>query len=71
MGLKYTRNDVFSIINIRVGPYGDWFTGQYEHNNDWFIFCGIGTSERTGHKYLNKFIGDELGGKNVCEYSAY
>jgi 5-methylcytosine-specific restriction enzyme A len=60
VGSKYTRNDVFSILNIIVGPHGDWYTGYHEHEIDWFIFCGIGTPGRTGHDYPNRFIGDEL-----------
>ena len=60
VGSKYTREDVFRMLDLNVNTYGDWFTGYHKHEDEWFIFCNIGTPGRTGHEYPNKFIGDEL-----------
>lgn len=60
-GHNYTRRDVYRIIGIPEDTHGgNWDTGYARHNNDWFIFCNIGTSGRTGHEYANRWIGNRL-----------
>ncbi|RQZ39661.1 DUF3427 domain-containing protein [Burkholderia sp. Bp9090] len=60
IGHLYSRRDVFKIIGIDDPKGGAWYTGYTSHQRDWFIFCGIGTSGRTGHSYPNHFIGNDL-----------
>jgi len=60
VGHEYKRQDVFDIIGIQDPGGGNWYTGYNEHNDDWFIFCNIGTPGRTGHDYDNHFLGEEL-----------
>lgn len=57
---SYTRKQVFAIIGIEEPTGGPWFTGYTQHGPDWFIFCGVGASGRTGHDYGNHFEGDRL-----------
>ena len=60
-GQAYHRKDVFKIVGLSTEPAGgNWFTGYNAHENDWFIFCGVGTKGRTGHDYGNHFAGDKL-----------
>jgi len=58
--MQYTRKDVFNVIGIDDPGGGGWYTGYTAHGDDHFIFCGVGTSGRTGHDYKNRFVGDEL-----------
>jgi 5-methylcytosine-specific restriction enzyme A len=61
VGKKYSRKDVYRIVNVpeeRQG--GNWDTGYNRYNNDLYIFANINTSGRTGHDYNNRFIGDNL-----------
>lgn len=61
VGSTYTRKDVFDILGLDPHPTGGaWFTGYTQHGPDWFIFCSIETSGRTGHNYGNHFAGDRL-----------
>ena len=60
IGSDYTRNDVFAVVGIAEHSGGPWYTGYTSHGPDWFIFCNVGTSGRTGHDYDNHFIGDDL-----------
>ena len=60
VGAQYTRKDVFSLIGIADPGGGNWYTGYTSHENDWFLFCGVGTPGRTGHDYHNHFHGEEL-----------
>lgn len=60
-GHTYTRRDVYRIIGISEDTHGGkWDTGYARHHDDWFIFCNIGTSGRTGHDYANRWIGNRL-----------
>ncbi len=59
-GSQYTRKDVFRIVGIDDPGGGSWYTGYTSHGDDHFIFCGVGTTGRTGHDYQNTFVGDEL-----------
>jgi 5-methylcytosine-specific restriction protein A len=59
-GTQYTRKDVFAIVGIDDPEGGPWYTGYARLGDDWFIFCGIGTAGRTGHKYENRFSGERL-----------
>lgn len=61
VGSSYHRKDVFRIIGLASEPTGgNWFTGYTAQEDDWFIFCGVGTKGRTGHDYGNHFDGDRL-----------
>ncbi|MBD1889186.1 DUF3427 domain-containing protein [Coleofasciculus sp. FACHB-SPT9] len=61
IGHSYTRRDVYRVIGIPEDTHGgNWDTGYARHGNDWFIFCNVGTSGRTGHDYANKWVGDRL-----------
>jgi 5-methylcytosine-specific restriction enzyme A len=61
VGHSYTRRDVYRVIGIPEDTHGgNWDTGYARHGNDWFIFCNVGTSGRTGHEYANKWVGDRL-----------
>ena len=60
-GHSYTRRDVYRIIGISEDTHGgNWDTGYARHGNDWFIFCNVGTSGRTGHDYANQWVGNRL-----------
>lgn len=59
-GSQYTRKGVFRILGIDDSHGGSWHTGYTSHAEDHFIFCGVGTTGRTGHDYQNRFAGDEL-----------
>ncbi|WP_375472506.1 DUF3427 domain-containing protein [uncultured Nostoc sp.] len=61
VGHSYTRRDVYRIIGISEDTHGgNWDTGYASHGNDWFIFCNVGTSGRTGHNYANQWFADRL-----------
>ena len=60
IGQKYSRKDVISVVGIEDPGGGPWYTGSVRHNDDWFIFCGLGVPGRTGHKYDNQLLGEEL-----------
>lgn len=61
VGFSYTRRDIYRVIGISEDTHGgNWDTGYAPYKNDWFIFCNIGTSGRTGHDYANQWIGNRL-----------
>lgn len=60
VGNTYTRQDVFRVVGVPDHKGGAWFTGYASHGPDWFVFCGVGASGRTGHDYGNHFVGDQL-----------
>lgn len=61
VGEKYTKSDIYQICNVPLPKQkGNWNTGYTNYKNDWFIFCGVGVSGRTGHDHGNRFIGDDL-----------
>lgn len=61
VGEKYRRRDVFRIIGIpEETKGGNWDTGYNKHDDNWFVFCNIGTAGRTGHDYGNRFVGDDF-----------
>ena len=39
---------------------GNWFTGYHQHNGEWYLFPGVGTTGRTGHDYENEWIDGDL-----------
>lgn len=59
-GADYTRNDVFGVVGVAPHTGGPWYTGYTSYGLDWFIFCNVGISGRTGHDYENHFVGDDL-----------
>ena len=52
VGQKYSRKDIFRILEINPEPTGgNWFTGYNSHNGEHFVFVNIDTAGRTGHFY--------------------
>lgn len=49
VGDQYTRKDILSSLSIEDPGGGTWYTGYTSHEDDWYIFCGIGIPGRTGH----------------------
>lgn len=60
VGRDYARSDVFKQIGLDDPGGGNMYTGYASHEDDWFIFCGIGAAGRTGHDYGNHFEGTDL-----------
>jgi len=62
IGNQYQRKDIFIIVGMPSDTWGgNWFTGYARYGeDDWFLFCNIGISGRTGHDYNNHFRGDDL-----------
>lgn len=61
VGSSYHREDVFRIIGPHAKPTGrNGFTYYTANEDDWFVFCGVGTGGRSGHGYRNHFDGDKL-----------
>lgn len=61
VGRRYTRNDIYKILEVPKDKQGgDWDTGYHRHGDDFFVFCAVGTTGRTGHDYGNYWDGDEL-----------
>jgi hypothetical protein len=60
VGQDYQRKDVLKVVGVKDPGGGNWYTGYVSHGPDWFIFCNIGVSGRTGHDYQNRFQGDDL-----------
>lgn len=61
VGNSYTKKDIYRICSVPVDKQrGNWDTGSTKYHNDWFIFANVGIPGRTGHDYLNRFIGDDL-----------
>ncbi len=60
VGHDYQRKDVLKTVGMDDPGGGNWYTGYVSHGPDWFIFCNIGVSGRTGHDYQNRFQGDDL-----------
>ncbi|WP_340019363.1 DUF3427 domain-containing protein [Paenibacillus sp. FSL H3-0457] len=59
VGNKYSRKDVYKILDVPVEKQGgNWNTGYTKFEDDFFIFANINSAGRTGHDYNNKFIGD-------------
>lgn len=52
IGEKYSRKDIFRILNIQPEPVGgNWFTGYTSYNDDYYVFVNIDSAGRTGHFY--------------------
>lgn len=60
IGKDYQRKDVLKAVGMDDPGGGNWYTGYVSHGPDWFIFCNIGVSGRTGHDYQNQFQGSDL-----------
>lgn len=61
VGLTYTRNDIYQILDIpEADRGGDWLTGYHRHCNDYYVFCNLGVPGRTGHDYNNHWEGEKL-----------
>lgn len=61
-GKLYSRKDVQEILGVpeekRKG--GTWATGYTSFKGQYYIFCNIGVSGKTGHDYNNIFLGRNL-----------
>jgi Domain of unknown function (DUF3427)/HNH endonuclease len=73
VGKDYQRKDVMLVVGVDDSGGGNWYTGYVSRGPDWFIFCNIGVSGRTGHDYQNGFQGDDLVwfGKNRSSISQH
>ena len=61
VGKKYTREDIYNILNIPDNKRGgDWNSGYHKEGEDWYIFANIGFSGSTGHEHNNYWNGQEL-----------
>jgi 5-methylcytosine-specific restriction protein A len=61
IGYKYRRRDIYKIIGIPEDTKGgNWDTGYNKLQDDYFLFCNVGTPGRTGHDYGNRFDGHYL-----------
>ena len=61
VGKKYSRNDIFNLLEIPESKRGgDWMNGYHRHESDYYIFCNIGVPGRTGHNYSNSWDGQKL-----------
>ena len=59
IGSQYSRADVMEQVGLsRSTRGGPWYTGIVEHDSEFFIFAGVGTTGRTGHDYQNRWEGD-------------
>jgi hypothetical protein len=63
VGTKYTRNDIYQILNVPSEKQGgDWNTGYHlhkgENGDEHFLFATIVERSRTGHNYNNHFDND-------------
>ncbi|HEU0079913.1 MAG TPA: DUF3427 domain-containing protein [Longimicrobiaceae bacterium] len=57
----YSRRDVYRMIGIPEDTKGgNWDTGYARFGEDFFVFCNVGTSGRTGHDYQNHWDGENL-----------
>lgn len=71
VGSRYTRNDIYEILQIPLSSRGgDWLNGYHRHGRDFYIFCNIGAEGRTGHDYPNLWNGPILiwHGKNRSNF---
>jgi 5-methylcytosine-specific restriction enzyme A len=59
-GRSYTRAEVLSSLGVADPGGGAWYTGYVQHEREHYIFCGVGSSGRTGHDYHNYFDGPDL-----------
>jgi 5-methylcytosine-specific restriction enzyme A len=56
----YSRKDVLKEVSLPDPAGGNWYTGYASHGEDFFIFCNVGTTGRTGHDYQNRWEGEDL-----------
>lgn len=57
---RYSRRDVLATIGLPDPGGGNWYTGYFSHEGDFYIFCNVGTAGRTGHDYENRWDGKDL-----------
>jgi 5-methylcytosine-specific restriction enzyme A len=60
IGQRYARKDVLKVIGLQDPMGGNWYTDYASHGKDFFIFCNVGTTGRTGHDYQNEWQGPDL-----------
>lgn len=59
-GERYTRKDIFRILEIIPEPTGGpWFTGYTSHGEEYYAFVNIQTAGRTGHNYGDHWLDNE------------
>ena len=55
-GNKYTRADIKELAGVgREAKGGPWDTGIVEHEGEFLMFVNVGTEDRTGHDYDNRW----------------
>jgi len=60
-GDQYTKKDIYRILSVPESKRGgNWDTGYHKYDDQWFVFCNVGTAGRTGHDYQNKINANEL-----------
>jgi len=61
-GFRYARADVAILIAYPEGKHtgGDFATGYFRWQDQYFIFCNIGEAGRTGHNYPNERVGSNF-----------
>lgn len=59
VGNKYSRKDIFHILEIVPKPTGgNWFTGYTSYQGQHYVFVNIDTAGRTGHFYGDHWCED-------------
>lgn len=61
VGKKYTRKDIYTILDVPKNLRGgNWDTGYHRYEDAFFIFANVGIAGQTGHDYANSLDGDQL-----------
>jgi len=61
VGHLYSRADIYEILRIpNSKQQGDWLNGYHRHGSDYYVFCNIGTTARTGYDHPNRWEGNRL-----------
>lgn len=62
IGKTYTRKEVAAVIGMAPdrAEGGDWSTGYSRWEDEFFVFCNVNVSGRTGHNYPNRWEGSKL-----------
>lgn len=59
-GGLYKREHIWAQLGLTDTKGGKWATGHVTHDEEHFLFVGVGTGGRTGQNYNNSFFGDQL-----------
>jgi len=59
VGKKYSRKDIFSVLQLNPFPIGgNWFTGYTKYLDEHYVFVNVNTAGRTGHNYGDRWLED-------------